>query len=91
MRTFQHQCHPDDFQHNALGALSPPSGASVKLSCDADGFWLEANQEGFAFLARFFAEIADSDLEPGWHTHKAEDFTSSTGPPEFTFMLVARR
>ncbi len=85
---FVHEWNPDVVEGNAL-ADRPPAGARIQMSIDPEqGFWLEANRAGYEYLARFFAEIAGSEEQAGWHTHRTADFDFSTGAPEFTFGLA---
>ena len=84
---FAHEWDLDAVEHCALG-MRPPAGARIRMSIDpTDGFWLDANRAGYEYLARFFAEIAGSKEEAGWHTHRSGEFDFSAGPPEFTFGL----
>lgn len=85
MRKFVHDWDPEDFQTNVLGQREPPPEVRIVMELDNDGFWLAANHAGYQWLARLFAEIADSDLEDGWHTHRDKSMGDSDQLPEFTF------
>lgn len=63
---------------------SPP--AKIQMSFDADGgFWMSANREGWLHLAKVAAELGLGKYEDGYHFHKNEKFSWSTGAPEFSF------
>lgn len=84
-KTFVHEWDPDELTGNVLDQ-PVPEPVRIRMSISAaDGFWLSANREGYAYLARFFSEVASGGFEDGWHTHRDEHFGWSTGAPEFTF------
>lgn len=86
-KRFEHNWNPDKFGECTMD-FEPSEDALIEMDMnEKDGFWLTANKEGYQYLARFFAEIAEGDFEDGWHTHKDEFFNFSSGAPEFTFCV----
>ncbi|MBI3713951.1 MAG: hypothetical protein HY253_13460 [Burkholderiales bacterium] len=62
------------------------SSAKIRMTIDTEaGFWMSANREGWLHLARVAAELGLGKYDEGYHFHKDENFTWSTGSPEFTF------
>jgi hypothetical protein len=60
--------------------------AKIRMSVDAGGgFWMSANREGWLHIARVAAELGLGKFENGYHFHKDESFSWSTGGPEFSF------
>ena len=88
MKRFTHEWDPEDHQTNVLSAPAPPPEAAIQMEVESEGFSLVASREGFRWLARLFAEISDSDLEEGWHSHRGRNMGWNEGPPEFTIGLT---
>lgn len=62
------------------------SPAKIHMTVDAEGgFWMSANSEGWLHIARVAAELGLGKYEDGYHFHKDEEFSWSTGAPEFSF------
>ena len=51
-----------------------PTGATIRFTVDEAGIWLNANKDGFRYLACIFAELSVRDLESGYHFHRPEWF-----------------
>ncbi|HZD51125.1 MAG TPA: hypothetical protein VE178_20465 [Silvibacterium sp.] len=47
-----------------------PEDAKILIDRGENGIWITANRAGFLYMAKAFIEIAMSDLEDGWHTHR---------------------
>ena len=53
------------------------------------GVLLEANQEGYEHLARYFLKLARTEKVEGFHSHHALEFgEENNGEPELTVMVV---
>jgi len=56
----------------SVDILENPAGATIEFSVGDGGLWLSANQEGFLYLARIFAELGSRPLEKGYHFHRPD-------------------
>jgi hypothetical protein len=64
--TFQ----PQDPETLDSVTYNPPQEAKIVVDRGAGGIWISANRAGFLYMAKAFIEIAESELEDGWHTHR---------------------
>lgn len=58
---------------------------------DCGGIVLQANQEGYEHLARYFLKLSRTEKKNGFHSHHALEFgEESHGEPELTVIVVSK-
>jgi len=78
----------EDLSEDGMLSIETDAQPPVKIKLEIDeegGFWLGANRDGWLHLAKICAELGLGNYPDGYHFHKDENFSWSTGSPEFTF------